>query len=128
MTTNRRWAAVVKVLLRQGTLVCTSEISFFQCCMLEISKNDSTKHLYGASDIITRVRISEVQTGPPCIYSPCLLLIQILCGVSLPQHSMHGVQVRTCHSQFSLILLLLLEVNTAFYDCSCVVSFTSGFS
>ena len=27
-----------KVLLRQGTLVCTSEISFLKCCMLEISK------------------------------------------------------------------------------------------
>ena len=74
-----------KVLLRQGTLVHTSEISFLKCCKLDISKNVPCKCLYGdndvtpwrlllqgleylckASDIITKVRFSEVQPGPLC--------------------------------------------------------------
>ena len=45
------------------------------------------------------------------------LLICVPCNVfSPPQHSLHRVQVRTCHSQFFLILLLLIEVKTPFYD------------
>ena len=31
--------------------------------------------------------------------------------------------VRTVHLWFSLILLTFSEVNTSFYDCSCVLSF-----
>ena len=73
-----------KVLLRQGTLVCTSEISCLKCYMLDVSKNVPYKCLYGASvvtplrlhqgleylckasDIIAKVRFSEVQSGPLC--------------------------------------------------------------
>ena len=36
-----------KVLLRQGTLVCTSEISFLKCYMLDIQKCPSQVSIWG---------------------------------------------------------------------------------
>ena len=45
----------------------------------------------------------------------CGLLWLKLIACFLSKHSMSRVLVRTVHCWFSLILLLLLEVNTSFY-------------